>query len=88
MSQRFRNEVRICNLLHYEDVDVVPFVGVYSTEAHPFCLVFERMNLDLRQHLRNEQNVEGLQLVPILLYALYVSLLTLLDDSWGILLKV
>jgi hypothetical protein len=26
-----------------EDVDVVPLVGVYSTEAHPFGLVYEYM---------------------------------------------
>ena len=83
MSQRFHNEIRICGLLHHEDVDVVPFVGVFSTEAHPFCLVYERMSLDLRQHLGNEQNVGGLKLVPIPLYALGVSLLTFLTTAEG-----
>ena len=64
--QRFCNEVRVCELLRHGDVDAVPLVGVYSTEEHPFGLVYEHMdNLDLRQYLKNEPNVGRLELVPI-----------------------
>jgi len=64
--QRFRNEVHIWSLLHHSDVDVVPLVGVLSTETHPFGLVYECMdNLDLRQYLRNEPNSGRLKLVFI-----------------------
>ena len=52
------------NLLHRGDVDVVPLVGVYSTETHPFGLIYEYMEgLDLKQHLRNQPNVGTLELV-------------------------
>lgn len=62
--QRFCNEVHVCNLLHQGGVDVVELVGMYSTEIHPFGLVYEHVgNLDLRQHLRNEPNVGRLKLV-------------------------
>ena len=45
---------------------MVPLVGVYSTEAHPFGLVYEYMSgLDLKQYLRNEPNVGRLNLVRI-----------------------
>ena len=45
-------------------MDVVPIVGVYSTEAHPFGLVYEYMDgLDLRQFLRNKPNAGRLKLV-------------------------
>ena len=64
--QRFYNEVYVSSLLHHEDVDVAPLVGVYSTEAHPFGLVYEYMDsLDLRQYLRNESHMEKLKLVLI-----------------------
>lgn len=64
--QRFRNEVSVCSLLRHGDVGVVSLVGVYSTEAHPFGLVYEyRDGLDLRQHLRNKPNAEGLKLVSV-----------------------
>ena len=56
--QRFHNEVRVYDLLRRGDVDAVPLVGVYSTEKHPFGLVYEHMDhLDLRQYLKNEPNV-------------------------------
>jgi serine/threonine protein kinase len=43
----------------------VPLVGVYTTEAHPFGLVYEYMdNLDLKQYFRSEHNVGRLKLVP------------------------
>lgn len=64
--QRFHNEVRVWTLLHQQDMDVVPFMGVYSTEDHPFCLVYEYVDgLDLRQHLRDKPNVGRMKLVPI-----------------------
>jgi serine/threonine protein kinase len=47
-------------------VNVVSFVGVYSTEAHPFALVYEYMDgLDLKQYLRNEPNARKLELVSV-----------------------
>ena len=62
--QRFRNEIHACILLHNRGVDVVPFVGVYSTEAHPFGLVYEYMDgQDLRQYVRNGPNVGRLKMV-------------------------
>jgi len=39
-------------------------MGVYSTETHPFGLIYEHMDgLDLKQYLRNEPNVGRLKLV-------------------------
>jgi len=47
----------------------VPFVGVYSTDAHRFCLIYEYMDgLDLRQYLRSEPNVPG-RLKLVLIYS-------------------
>ena len=66
-------------------MDVVPLVGVYSTETHPFGLVYEYMaNLDLKQYLRKESNVGGLKLVLILvpIHVLFITPLTLLANSW------
>ena len=64
--QRFCNEVRVYDLLRHGDVGAVPLVGVYSTEKHPFGLVYEYMdNLDLRQYLKNEPNAGRLELVLI-----------------------
>ena len=61
-TQRFYNELQTCNLLSHPNV--VPFVGGWSTEAHPFCIVYERMaNLDLGQYLRNGPNVRRMLLV-------------------------
>ena len=63
-SQRFENEVLVWTFLHDKGLDVVPLVGVYSTEARPFGLVYETMDgLDLRQHLRNNPHVGKLNLV-------------------------
>ena len=65
-SQRFHNEVRVRSLLHHRNVNVVPFLGVYSTETHPFALVYEHMDgLDLKQYLRNEPNAGKLKLVLV-----------------------
>ena len=59
----------------------MPLVGVYSTEKHPFGLVYEYMdNLDLRQHLKNKPNVGRLELV-LIPPLLSTNLLTFLDDS-------
>lgn len=84
--QRFRNEVHVCTLLHHEDVDVVPLVGVYSTEAHPFGLVYEYMHgLDLRHYMRNEPSAEKLKLVLSPLHFIPfrpANLLMLLSYSW------
>jgi serine/threonine protein kinase len=66
LLQRFCNEVHVCDLLRHGGVDVVPLVGVYSTDTHPLVLVYEYAdNLDLRQYLRNEPNVRRLDLVRI-----------------------
>ena len=68
--QRFHNEVHIWTLLRQRDVDVVPLVGVYSAEAHPFGLVYEYLDgLDLRQYLRSDLNVRELELVLIPIYS-------------------
>ena len=84
--QQFHNEIRIWTLLHHRGVDAVPFVGVYSTEAHPFGLVYKYMDgLDLRQYLKNESNVGRLKLVCFPVYPLpllSVNPLMILDDSW------
>ena len=62
--QRFRNEVHASSFLHQRDVNIVPPVGVYSTEVHPFGIVYEYMDgLDVRQHLRNEPSAGRLKLV-------------------------
>lgn len=80
--QRFRNEVRIWSLLHRRGVDVVPLVGVYSTEAHPLGLIYEYMEcLDLREYLRSGPNVERLKLVPDHLRALSINRLTHFGNS-------
>jgi len=64
LPQRFRNEVYICSLLPRADVLLV---GAYSTEAHPFGLVYEYMDcLDLGQYLQNKPDVGRLGLVLIL----------------------
>jgi len=69
--QRFHNEVHIWTLLHQRGTDVAPLVGVYSTEAHPFGLVYGYLDgFDLRQYLRSELNVRGLELVLIPIYPL------------------
>ena len=69
--QRFQTEVHVCDFLHHRAVAVVPFVGVYSTEEHPFGLIYEYMDgLDLKQYLRNEPNARKLKLVLNPLYTL------------------
>lgn len=79
--QRLTKETRIYNLLCDRGVNMVPLVGVYSTEAHPFCLVYEYMaNLDLRQYLMNAPNVERLGLVFILMQFFYINSLTCPDN--------
>lgn len=63
----------------------MPLVGVYSTEGHPFGLVYEYMDgLDLRQHLRNEPNARRLKLVPIPIptHSIPATPLTFLTNSY------
>lgn len=63
-TQRFHSEIHIWSLLHHGAVKVVPLVGVYSTEKHPFGLVYRYMEgLDLRQYMRSKPNIGRLQLV-------------------------
>lgn len=61
---------------------MVPLVGLYSTETHPFGLIYQYMdNLDLRQHLRREPNTGRLELVLVSshsLFLLYTNLLVFL----------
>ena len=85
ISQRFFNEVRVCILLHNRGVNVVPFVGIFPTEIHPFCIVYEYIgNLDLKQYLRSEPDAGRLKLVFIPFPMLDHGHLTLLGNSWWI----
>ena len=69
-AQRFSNEVRIHNRLRRAGVNVVPLVGVYSTEALPFGLVYEYMEgSNLKQYLKNKPITERLKLVIAPLYS-------------------
>jgi serine/threonine protein kinase len=88
--QRFYNEVHVGNLLRHRGVDIVPLVGVYSTEIHPLVLVYEYMdNLDLRNYLRNEPNARKLDLVGFPTYTPPLRQpLMLLDNSLWRLLNV
>ena len=85
IPQRFLSEVHACTLLHHRNIDVVRLVGVYSTETHPFGIIYEHMDgLDLKQYLRNEPNAGRLKLVLIPLHTLSLQgthPLMLLDDS-------
>jgi len=64
IPQRFLNEVHAYYLLHDGGVGLPLLVGIYSTETHPFGLVYEHMDgLDVKQHLQKEPNVERLKLV-------------------------
>ena len=81
-SQRYYNEVYICNLLHHEGVGVVVLLGLYSTEAHPFGLIYEYMDgLDLKQYLKNEPYVGRLKLVHVSSHAFSIAHL-MLPHSW------
>jgi len=85
-SWRFRNEVCAYYLLQHQGADVVPLVAVYSTEAHPFGLVYEYMDgLDVRQYLSNRPNVGRLKLVPtpIPAHSPYANVLTPLPTVDG-----
>jgi len=88
--QRFCNEVHVWILLHDRDANVVPLVGVYSTEAHPFGLVYEYVDgLDLRQYLKNKPSAGKLKLVLAHSFPLLsINPLMLLDNSWQELLGV
>ena len=64
---------------------MVPLVGVYSTDAHPFGLVYEYMDgLDLRQYLKNEHDVDKLKLVLVSIRPLPPTTYQLMAvyDSW------
>ena len=79
-SKRFHKELYISN--HISHRNVVSLIGVWSTEAHPFCLVYEYMaNFDLGQYLRGEPGVGRLMLVltPMLLRS--VNRLTILATA-------
>lgn len=83
--QRFRDEARVWTLLCHGGVDVVSLVGVYSTEAHPFGLVYEYMDgLNVQQYLGNVLSGSRLKLVLVsmlLLLLLFTSSLMFLDHS-------
>lgn len=82
ISQRYHNELHVCSLLRGRVVGVVPCVGAYSTERHPFGVTYEYMDgFDLKQYLRNEPYVGKLKLVPVALHAFSVNHLTFLDFS-------
>jgi len=68
IPQRLHNEVHVWTFLHNEGMDVVPFVGVYSTGTHPFGLVYEYM--DGLQYLMDGPNVGRLKLVLAPLHTL------------------
>ena len=60
--QRFCNEALTCSRLSGQNV--VPFIGVYSTRAHPFALVFELMgHLNAGEYIRNNHGVGRVELV-------------------------
>ena len=64
-------------------MNVVPFIGVYSTKAHPFGTANEYMgNLDSKRCLRNEINLRRLKLVPNPSHAMPIDNLSLLYNSW------
>ena len=81
-SQRYYNEVRVCNLLHRRGIGAIAFVAAYSTEAHPFGLIYEFMDgLDLKQFSRHEPYAGRLKLVHVPLHAFTITCLTFLDYS-------
>jgi hypothetical protein len=78
IAQRFVNEICAWDLLHRGDVEVVSLVGVYSTEAHPFGIVYECMDgLDLKQYSKHESKVARLKLVLVPSHLLSVLSITL-----------
>ena len=82
ISQRYHNEIRACSLLHLKGAGVVPFVGTYSTEEHPFGLIYEYMDgLDLNQCLRSQSHVCRLKLVHASLSQFFVNRLMLPYNS-------
>lgn len=85
MSQRYQNEVHVWNAIHRGGLHAVPLVGFYSTEKHPYCLVYEYMNgLDLKQYLRSKPDAARLEMVLDPLHALFAHCLMLLGDSWQV----
>ena len=53
-----------CSYLNDNDRSFVSFIGVYSTQDHPFALVFKFMeHLNLRGYLRDNQDIGRLDLV-------------------------
>lgn len=83
--QRHRNEVHVHNQLRDSDVGIVPLVGVYTTNSHPFGLIYKYMgHYDVRQYLKNEPNVDRVKLVPVPLHPVSLSVinpLTLVHNS-------
>ena len=66
--QRFLKEIWASTQLSHPNI--VPFLGVLSTPAHPFALLYEMMdNLDLFQYLAKHPNVSRLKLVSVIFIA-------------------
>ena len=77
------NEDFTRSLFRHGDVNVVPSIGMYSTETRPFGTANEYMeNLDSRRCLSNEPNVGRLKLVPSQSHALSIDHLSLLYNGW------
>lgn len=54
----------MCSRLNDNDKNFVSFIGVYSTQDHPFGLIFKFMDqLNLRGYLRKTQDIARLELV-------------------------
>ena len=67
-----RNEIRVHDLLRSGDVNVVPLVGVYSTEKHPFGLIYEYMEgLDLEKYLENNTKLPDLEKLNLVIAPLH-----------------
>ena len=82
VSQRYYNEIRVCNLLHRRDIGAVAFVAAYSTESHPFGIIYEYMDgLDLQQFSKHEPYAGRLKLVHLPLHTFTNNCLTFLDNS-------
>ncbi|KAF9646912.1 kinase-like protein [Thelephora ganbajun] len=60
---RMCREALTCSHLNDGNKNFVPFIGVYSTFEHPFCLVFELMDMNLREYLRNNRDVGRTELL-------------------------
>ena len=86
--QRLYKEAKTCSHLN-DNKCFVSFIGIYSTQDHPFALVFEFMDrLSLRGYLRDNQDIGRLELVrsivtSIAFYLLTVSTPAIGNSSWS-----